>query len=201
ASKFLRAVRIAHLEPYRAVTHNKGIMNGIDSVVLATGNDFRAVEACAHAYAAKDGTYRSLTHASVENGLFRFWIEIPLALGTVGGLTGLHPMVKFSHELLGNPGARDLMQITAAVGLAQNFSALKSLVSSGIQKGHMKMHLLNILNQLGASEAQKEKAKIYFSDKIISFAEVKAFVDRLQGYGLPDPKLILLSDNHSSLES
>jgi len=201
AAKFLRAVRIAHLEPYRAVTHNKGIMNGIDSVVLATGNDFRAVEACAHAYAAKDGTYRSLTHASVENGVFRFWIEIPLALGTVGGLTGLHPMVKFSHELLGNPGARDLMQITAAVGLAQNFSALKSLVSSGIQKGHMKMHLLNILNQLGASEAQKEKAKIYFSDKIISFAEVKAFVDRLQGYGLPDPKLILLSDDHSSLES
>ncbi len=201
ASKFLRAVRIAHLDPYRAVTHNKGIMNGIDSVVLATGNDFRAVEACAHAYAAKDGSYRSLTHASVENGVFRFWIEIPLALGTVGGLTGLHPMVKFSHELLGNPGARDLMKITAAVGLAQNFSALKSLVSSGIQKGHMKMHLLNILNQLGASEAQKEKAKIYFSDKIISFAEVKAFVDRMQGYGLPDPKLILLSDDHSSLES
>ncbi|MBM3936796.1 MAG: hydroxymethylglutaryl-CoA reductase [Sphingomonadales bacterium] len=201
ASKFLRAVRIAHLEPYRAVTHNKGIMNGIDSVVLATGNDFRAVEACAHAFAAKDGQYRSLTNASVENGVFRFWIEIPLALGTVGGLTSLHPMVKFSHELLGNPGARDLMQITAAVGLAQNFSALKSLVSSGIQKGHMKMHLLNILNQLGASEAQKEKAKIYFSDKIISFVEVKAFLERLQGHGLPDPKLILLSNDHSSLES
>lgn len=159
------------------------------------------MEACAHAFAAKDGQYRSLTNASVENGVFRFWIEIPLALGTVGGLTSLHPMVKFSHELLGNPGARDLMQITAAVGLAQNFSALKSLVSSGIQKGHMKMHLLNILNQLGASEAQKEKAKIYFSDKIISFVEVKAFLERLQGHGLPDPKLILLSNDHSSLES
>jgi hydroxymethylglutaryl-CoA reductase len=201
AAKFLRAVRVAHLEPYRAVTHNKGIMNGVDSVVLATGNDFRAVEACAHAYAARDGQYRSLTHASVQSGVFRFWIEIPLALGTVGGLTGLHPMVKLSHELLGNPGACELMQITAAVGLAQNFSALKSLVSSGIQKGHMKMHLLNILNQLGATEAQKEKAKIYFSDKVIAYAEVKAFLERLQGQGLTDPKLILLSPDHSSLET
>jgi hydroxymethylglutaryl-CoA reductase len=201
AAKFQRAVRVAHLEPYRAVTHNKGIMNGIDAVVLATGNDFRAVEACAHAYAARDGQYRSLTHAEVENGIFKFWIEVPLALGTVGGLTGLHPMVKFSHELLGNPSARDLMQITAAVGLAQNFSALKSLVSSGIQKGHMKMHLLNILNQLGANESQKEKAKIYFSDKVVTHAEVKVFLQRLQRSLLPDPKLILLTPDESSLES
>jgi hydroxymethylglutaryl-CoA reductase len=201
ALKFLRAVRVAELEPYRAVTHNKGIMNGIDSVVLATGNDFRAVEACAHAYAARDGQYRSLTHASLENGVFRFWIELPLALGTVGGLTGLHPMVKFSHELLGNPNAKELMQITAAVGLAQNFSALKSLVSSGIQKGHMKMHLLNILNGLGATDSQKEKAKVYFSDKVVAYAEVKAFVERLQGPLVPDPGLILLAPDSTSLES
>jgi hydroxymethylglutaryl-CoA reductase len=201
ANKFLRAVRVAELEPYRAVTHNKGIMNGIDSVVLATGNDFRAVEACAHAYAARDGHYRSLTHASVNNGIFRFWIDIPLALGTVGGLTGLHPMVRFSHELLGNPNAKELMQITAAVGLAQNFSALKSLVSSGIQKGHMKMHLLNILNGLGATEAQKEKAKVYFSDKVVAYAEVKAFIERLQGPRIPDPGLILLTPDSSSMES
>ena len=201
ANKFLRAVRVAELEPYRAVTHNKGIMNGIDSVVLATGNDFRAVEACAHAYAARDGRYRSLTHASVADGIFRFWIDIPLALGTVGGLTGLHPMVRFSHELLGNPNAQELMQITAAVGLAQNFSALKSLVSSGIQKGHMKMHLLNILNGLGATEVQKEKAKVYFSDKVVAYAEVKAFVERLRGPRVPDPGLILLSPDSSSMES
>jgi hydroxymethylglutaryl-CoA reductase len=201
ANKFLRAVRVAELEPYRAVTHNKGIMNGIDSVVLATGNDFRAVEACAHAYAARDGHYRSLTHASVADGIFRFWIDIPLALGTVGGLTGLHPMVRFSHELLGNPNAQELMQITAAVGLAQNFSALKSLVSSGIQKGHMKMHLLNILNGLGATEVQKEKAKVYFSDKVVAYAEVKAFVERLRGPRVPDPGLILLSPDSSSMES
>ena len=138
---------------------------------------------------------------AVEEGVFRFWIDIPLALGTVGGLTGLHPMVRFSHELLGNPNAQELMQITAAVGLAQNFSALKSLVSSGIQKGHMKMHLLNILNGLGATEVQKEKAKVYFSDKVVAYAEVKAFVERLRGPRVPDPGLILLSPDSSSMES
>lgn len=176
--KFTRAIRIATIEPYRATTHNKGIMNGIDSVVLATGNDFRAVEACAHTYAARDGQYRSLTRVDVSNGIFRFWLDIPLALGTVGGLTGLHPMVKFSHELLGNPNAEELMQITAAVGLAQNFAAVKSLVTTGIQKGHMKMHLLNILNQLAASDAEKERAKLYFSDKVISYQSVSDFLDK-----------------------
>ena len=92
--KFYQALQIAQIEPYRAVTHNKGVMNGIDAVVLATGNDFRAVEAGVHAYASRNGKYSSLTHAKVENGIFTFWIEIPLALGTVGGLTGLHPLVK-----------------------------------------------------------------------------------------------------------
>ena len=92
AQKFKQAVQIAEIEPYRAVTHNKGIMNGIDSVVLATGNDFRAIEAGAHAYATKSGSYSSLTHCEIEHDTFRFWIEIPLALGTVGGLTALHPM-------------------------------------------------------------------------------------------------------------
>ena len=91
--KFRRAVRIARIDPYRAVTHNKGIMNGIDSVVLATANDFRAIEACAHAFAARDGQYRSLSDCAIENGRFRFWIDMPLALGTVGGLTSLHPLV------------------------------------------------------------------------------------------------------------
>jgi hydroxymethylglutaryl-CoA reductase len=179
--KFTRAIRIATIEPYRATTHNKGIMNGIDSVVLATGNDFRAVEACAHTYAARDGQYRSLTRVDVSNGIFRFWLDIPLALGTVGGLTGLHPMVKFSHEMLGNPNAEELMQITAAVGLAQNFAAVKSLVTTGIQKGHMKMHLLNILNQLEATEQEKERAKIYFSDKVISFQGVASYMKKMRG--------------------
>ncbi len=179
--KFTRAIRIATIEPYRATTHNKGIMNGIDSVVLATGNDFRAVEACAHTYAARDGQYRSLTRVDVSNGIFRFWLDIPLALGTVGGLTGLHPMVKFSHELLGHPNAEELMQITAAVGLAQNFAAVKSLVTTGIQKGHMKMHLLNILNQLEATDAEKERAKLYFSDKVISYQSVGEYLNKQRG--------------------
>jgi hydroxymethylglutaryl-CoA reductase len=179
--KFTRAIRIANIEPYRATTHNKGIMNGIDSVVLATGNDFRAVEACAHTYAARDGQYRSLTNVEVKDGIFRFWIEVPLALGTVGGLTTLHPMVKFSHELLGHPNAEELMMITAAVGLAQNFAAVKSLVTTGIQKGHMKMHLLNILNQLEAGEMEKERAKTYFSDKVVSFQAVAEFLKKLRG--------------------
>jgi len=154
--KFKQAVHIAQIEPYRATTHNKGIYNGIDSVVIATGNDFRAVEASGHTYAARDGQYRSLTHVEVKNGIFRFWIEVPMALGTVGGLTKLHPMVKFAYNLLGNPNAEELMEITATVGLAQNFGALRSLVTTGIQKGHMKMHLLNILNQLGATDEEKK---------------------------------------------
>ena len=138
AEKMVRAVEIAKAEPYRAVTHNKGIMNGIDSVVLATGNDFRAVEAGVHAYAAKDGSYSSLTHASIEDGIFKFWIEVPLALGTVGGLTSLHPLVKLAMEILQNPTAKELMQVIAVAGLAQNFAAVRSLVTTGIQKGHMK---------------------------------------------------------------
>lgn len=170
AEKFCRAIRIADVESYRAVTHNKGIMNGIDSVVLATGNDFRAIEACAHAFAGRSGKYKSLTYARNENGRFTFGILIPMSLGTVGGITSLHPMVKFAHEMLGNPGAAELMQITAAAGLAQNFSAVRSLITSGIQKGHMKMHLLNILNQLGANDAEKTEIVEYFKDKTVSFS-------------------------------
>jgi len=155
AKKFIQAVKIAEIEPYRAVTHNKGIMNGIDAVVLATGNDFRAVEAGVHAYASRNGQYSSLTHAKIENERFYFWIEIPLALGTVGGLTRLHPLVKLALELLHEPTAKELMQIVAVAGLAQNFAALRSLTTTGIQEGHMKMHLMNILNQFEATDEEK----------------------------------------------
>ena len=113
AEKFMRAVKIAEIDPYRATTHNKGIMNGIDAVVIATGNDFRAVEAACHTYAARNGKYSSLTHCTLENGVFRFWIEVPMALGTVGGLTTLHPMVKFALDLLNRPSAQELMSIIA----------------------------------------------------------------------------------------
>ena len=168
AEKFIQAVRIAEVEPFRAVTHNKGIMNGVDALVIATGNDFRAVEAGVHAYASKSGQYASLSHAALENNMFRFWVDLPLALGTVGGLTALHPMVKFALELLDKPSAKDLMQIVAVAGLAQNFAALRSLTTTGIQKGHMKMHLLNILNQLEANPAEKEQLITHFKTNSVS---------------------------------
>ena len=180
AEKFERAVRIAQEDVYRATTHNKGVMNGIDAVVLATGNDFRAIEACAHTYAARSGRYRSLTDVSLENGKFRYELTVPLALGTVGGLTSLHPLAKFSLELLNNPGAEQLMMIAAAVGLANNFSALKSLTTKGIQVGHMKMHLFNILNHIGVTNEEKEKAIEYFQDKKVSFSHVNELVSNLR---------------------
>ena len=176
AQKFILAIEISQKEPYRAVTHNKGIMNGIDAVVIATGNDFRAVEAGVHAFAARNGIYSSLSHAFLEGDDFVFQLKLPLSLGTVGGLTQLHPMVKWSLELLGNPNAKNLMEIVAVAGLAQNFAAVRSLITSGIQKGHMKMHLLNILNQHQASANQKEKALEYFKTQTITYSAVNDFL-------------------------
>ncbi len=179
ARKMVQAVAVADCEPFRAVTHNKGIMNGVDAVVLATGNDFRAVEAGVHAYAARTGTYRSLSRAEVKNGVFRFWMDIPLALGTVGGLTTLHPLVRLVHEILEKPTARELMQVIAVAGLAQNFAALRSLVTVGIQRGHMKMHLLNILNQLAATPGEKTAMIEYFKTNT---ATHNAVVSALEAY-------------------
>lgn len=181
AERFAMAVRIAQIDPYRATTHNKGIYNGIDAVVLATGNDFRAIEACGHAYAARDGQYRSLSKCTVQDGMFRFELQVPLALGTVGGLTALHPMAKRSLEILGYPSARELMCITAVVGLAQNFGAVRSLVTTGIQQGHMKMHLTNILNHLGATEEESAAAQYFFQSQTVSFSSVRAFLDERKG--------------------
>ena len=180
AEKFYQAVKIAEIEPYRAVTHNKGIMNGIDAVVLATGNDFRAVEAGAHAYASRSGQYRSLSHCEINDGIFRFWIEIPLALGTVGGLTALHPMAKLSLEMLQKPSARTLMQIMAAAGLAQNFAALRALTTKGIQHGHMKMHLQNILNQFEVNDEEKQFISAYFEKRTVSHAAVVEKINALR---------------------
>jgi hydroxymethylglutaryl-CoA reductase len=180
AKKFVQAVRIAEVEPYRAVTHNKGIMNGIDAVVLATGNDFRAVEAGVHAYASRNGKYSSLTHAKIENGIFYFWMEIPLALGTIGGLTGLHPLVKLSLELLHHPSAKELMEIAAVAGLAQNFAALRSLTTTGIQEGHMKMHLMNILNQFNATIDEKNKLIEHFKTHVVTHSAVVEALNNLR---------------------
>ena len=180
AEKLVQAVRIAEVEPFRAVTHNKGIMNGVDSVVLATGNDFRAIEAGVHAYASRFGKYSSLSHAKIENGMFSFWMEIPLALGTVGGLTSLHPLVKMALEILGKPSAKELMQVVAVTGLAQNFAALRSLTTTGIQEGHMKMHINNILNQYETNPEERKLIKTHFETNTISHSAVVAFIKKIR---------------------
>ena len=180
AHRFQTAIQIAELDPYRATTHNKGIYNGIDAVVIATGNDFRAIEACGHTYASKDGQYSSLSHCEVKDGQFKFWLDIPLAVGTVGGLTSLHPIAKRSLELLENPNANELMRIIAATGLAQNFSAIRSLVTTGIQQGHMKMHLQNILTQLKATKDEELATVDYFADQIVSFSAVREYLEKLR---------------------
>lgn len=180
AEKFRMAVRIAQFDPHRATTHNKGIYNGIDAVIIATGNDFRAIEAAGHTYAARSGQYRSLSQCSIDDGIFKFWLEVPLAIGTVGGLTSLHPLARLSLDILGQPSAQQLMRIVASVGLAQNFAAVRSLVTTGIQQGHMKMHLMNILNHLNASEAEISMTMEAFRDKTISFSGVRDYVDQLR---------------------
>jgi hydroxymethylglutaryl-CoA reductase len=177
AQKFKKAVDIAIHDPYRAVTHNKGIFNGMDAVILATGNDYRAVEAAGHAYASRDGRYKSLSLVELSESSFRFSLEVPMAVGSVGGLTGNHPMAATSLEILGKPSAFTLMEVIAAAGLATNFSALRSLISSGIQQGHMRMHLGNILRQLNASEAERDKLIQYFAGRPISYAGVAGYLD------------------------
>lgn len=183
ANKFSDAIKIAHIDSYRATTHNKGIFNGIDAVVLATGNDFRAIEACGHTYASQDGHYRSLSNCTVRDGIFKFWIDLPLAVGTVGGLTSLHPMAKKSMELLGNPTAEELMMIIATTGLAQNFAAVRSLVTTGIQQGHMKMHLMNIINTLKANKEETKELVAYFEDETVSFSAVRGKLEELRDEG------------------
>lgn len=177
ADKMVLAYKIANMDPFRAATHNKGIMNGVDAVLIATGNDFRAAEAASHAYASLTGQYRGLSWCNVKNNLFTIGLTLPLALGTVGGITNLHPMARLSLEILGNPSARELMGIVDAVGLATNFAAVRSLVTTGIQKGHMRLHLSNMLNSLNADEEQRKEAEIHFRGKKVSYAAVKHFIN------------------------
>ena len=180
ANKIIQAINIANLDIHRAVTHNKGIMNGIDAVVIATGNDFRAIEAGAHAYASRNGTYQSLSNAYIKNNNFYFELTLPMAIGTVGGVTNLHPLVKLALKILGNPNSKELMKIIASVGLAQNFGALRSLVTSGIQKGHMKMHLINLLNKYELNEEEKKLAITYFKNRTVSSSSVENFIQNLR---------------------
>ena len=176
ATKFKQSVDITTIDISRAVTHNKGIFNGIDAVLLSTGNDWRATEASAHAYASRDGRYKGLTTLTLTDKTFLYELELPLAVGTVGGITQIHPVVKQSLAILKHPDARKLMMIAAAAGLANNFAAIASLITSGIQAGHMKMHLSNILNQLDVTITEKENAMRYFSDKAVSYSAVEDFI-------------------------
>jgi hydroxymethylglutaryl-CoA reductase len=177
AEKFAFAVHIARNDVSRAVTHNKGIFNGMDALATATGNDYRAIEAGAHAYAAKNGKYRGLSETRIENNRFRFEMEIPLAVGVVGGVTALHPLAKLAMKILKNPSAPELMGYIATAGLASNWAAINALVTSGIQKGHMKMHLSNILSRFNLSEKQKTAAKAWFSDKDVSYSAVQKYLE------------------------
>jgi hydroxymethylglutaryl-CoA reductase len=177
--KFKQAVDIANLDVSRAVTHNKGIFNGVDAVMVATGNDWRASAASAHAYASRDGSYKGLTEIDLTENIFRYKLEIPLSLGTVGGITQIHPVVKNSMAMMNYPDARKLMMIAAASGLANNFAAVASLITTGIQDGHMRLHLTNILSQLNASQAEREYAINHFRGNAVSFAAVTDFIKHL----------------------
>jgi len=177
AEKFFHAIEISKIDLGRAVTNNKGIMNGIDSVLISTGNDFRAVEASVHSYASKDGKYKGLTECSIDNDIFSIKLKLPIALGTVGGIIDLHPLVKLSHKILGEPNSSTLMEIVAVAGLAQNFAAIKSLITTGIQKGHMKMHLINLLKKYNASEDQINNAINFFKEKEINNKAVEDFLN------------------------
>jgi hydroxymethylglutaryl-CoA reductase len=156
AERIASAWRFAWADPYRATTHNKGIMNGIDALTIASGNDWRAVEAGAHAWCARDGQYRPLTRWEIDDeGHLVGSIAVPLQLGTVGGSTRLNPTVQANMELMGNPNSRQLSAIAAAVGLAQNLGALKALATHGIQKGHMRMHARSVAATAGAAPHER----------------------------------------------
>jgi Hydroxymethylglutaryl-CoA reductase len=175
ARRFEQAVRISQLDVSRAVTHNKGIFNGIDALAVATGNDFRAIEACGHAFASRKGQYSGLTDVRIHDKKFYFSIELALAVGVVGGVTAVHPMAKLAMKILDHPSAKELMMYLAVAGLASNFAALRALVSVGIQKGHMKMHLSNIINQLQIPEEKRAQLQAYFQDKTVSFSAVEEY--------------------------
>lgn len=154
-NNIVNAYRFATKDPYRAATHNKGIMNGISAVVLATGNDTRAVEAGAHAYAARSGQYTSLSTWEInQDGNLVGTLELPLAVGITGGITSIHPKAKENLKILKVKSARQLAEIIVSVGLAQNFAALRALVTEGIQKGHMNLHAKNIAIQAGATGSE-----------------------------------------------
>ena len=154
ASRIANSYKFAYADPWRAATHNKGIMNGIDAVAIATGNDWRAIEAGAHAWASRSGQYRSLSKWYLEEGELVGEMELPIQVGTVGGSIRNHPQVRANLKILGNPRARKLAEVMVTVGLAQNLGAIKALSTEGIQRGHMRMHARNIALLAGAKQSE-----------------------------------------------
>jgi hydroxymethylglutaryl-CoA reductase len=179
---FLESYTLAAIDPYRAATHNKGIMNGIDSVIIATGNDFRAIEAGAHAYAARNGQYSSLTHYYKNDyGDLVGEIELPVAVGIVGGAGSIHPKALLCKKILNVKSASDLSKVIASVGLAQNFAAVFALSTVGIQKGHMSLHAKNIAIMAGASENEIDKvAEILISEGKIKLDRAKEILEEIR---------------------
>lgn len=179
--KFYKAAQLAIYDPYRAATHNKGIMNGISSVVLATGNDTRAVEAGAHVYASVSGQYQSLTRwEKGENNKIIGTLEMPLAVGLVGGATQSHPVAKLATKMMGVQTAEQLAAVIASVGLAQNFAAIRALASEGIQKGHMKLHARNLAAMAGATEGEIDQVvEIAVKNQSFKFHEMEEIVKSL----------------------
>ena len=178
----MNAYEFALADPYRATTHNKGIMNGIIALTLATGNDTRAIEAGAHAYAALSGHYSPLTKFQIDSdGNLVGEIEIPLALGIIGGMTKIHPMARLAIKILNVKSANELSQVAAALGLAQNVAALRALASEGIQKGHMTLHSRNIAKLAGIPEKYVEKvAKKLVEDKKIRVDYAKEVLKKIE---------------------
>ncbi|HGD4695174.1 TPA: hydroxymethylglutaryl-CoA reductase, degradative [Streptococcus agalactiae] len=182
AQKMTMASQLAQVDPYRASTHNKGIFNGIDAIVLATGNDWRAIEAGAHTYAVKDGQYRGLSKWSykVDDNFLEGTLTLPMPVATKGGSIGINPSVQLAHDLLGRPNAKELASIVLSIGLAQNFAALKALVSTGIQAGHMKLQAKSLALLAGAKEEQNsEVVKQLLDSKHMNLETAQKIVNKL----------------------
>ncbi|EHZ75506.1 hydroxymethylglutaryl-CoA reductase, degradative [Streptococcus pneumoniae] len=183
AEKIGLASKFAQVDPYRAATHNKGIFNGIDAILIATGNDWRAIEAGAHAFASRDGRYQGLSQwtLDLEREELVGEMTLPMPVATKGGSIGLNPRVALSHELLGNPSAKELAQLIVSIGLAQNFAALKALVSTGIQQGHMKLQAKSLALLAGASESEVAPlVERLIADKTFNLETAQRYLENLR---------------------
>ena len=183
AEKIALACQFAQADPYRAATHNKGIFNGIDAVLIATGNDWRAIEAGAHAFASREGHYQGLSQwtLDLEREELVGEVTLPMPVAIKGGSIGLNPRVALSHELLGNPSAKELAQIIVSIGLAQNFAALKALVSTGIQQGHMKLQAKSLALLAGASESEVAPlVERLIADKTFNLETARRYLENLR---------------------